>query len=331
VNGRFLALLSFLTALTGCGYVGPVVPPSPQLPAAVTDLSVIERGDQLMITFTTPARTTDNLAIKEFNQIDLRIGPATTPFDFDRWASGAKGYDVALPAPNDPEDPKPDSLAESIAAKEWMGQHVAVAVRTSVKHKDHFSQWSNIVRLDVIPPLSPPTLRAVSKSEGVRLSWTAGEVGSSYRVLRRGGADKDASEIANVARPEFVDTNAQYDTRYEYQVVRKRGAAESLPSKPVPVTPVDTFSPSVPTGVTALPTPTGIEISWQRSPESDTRGYYVYRSISGGAFERLSGLINVPTFSDHQVEHGKTYSYAVSAVDQKGNESDRSTPERVSF
>ena len=62
--------------LVGCGYVGPVLPPSPLIPNGITDLSVLERGDRLWITFNVPARTTDQVAIKNFSEIDLRIGPS---------------------------------------------------------------------------------------------------------------------------------------------------------------------------------------------------------------------------------------------------------------
>jgi fibronectin type 3 domain-containing protein len=39
----------------------------------------------------------------------------------------------------------------------------------------------------------------------------------------------------------------------------------------------------------------------------------------------------LPAYSDHGVEHGKTYRYEVSAIDQKGNESARSAAVEVVF
>ena len=78
-------------------------------------------------------------------------------------------------------------------------------------------------------------------------------------------------------------------------------------------------------------TPASIEVSWQRSPEPDLKGYYVYRSVNGGAFERQADLLTVPAFSDRTVEHGKSYRYQVSALDQKNNESARSPVAEVTF
>jgi fibronectin type 3 domain-containing protein len=39
----------------------------------------------------------------------------------------------------------------------------------------------------------------------------------------------------------------------------------------------------------------------------------------------------LPTYSDRNVQHGKTYRYAVSAVDQKNNESAKSMVAEVAY
>jgi fibronectin type 3 domain-containing protein len=99
----------------------------------------------------------------------------------------------------------------------------------------------------------------------------------------------------------------------------------------VPFTIKDIYAPSVPTGVTALAAPNSIELSWHRSPESDLKGYFVYRSVNGGPYQQIGGLQTLPTFSDHQVERGKTYSYELNSVDQKNNLSDKSAPVEVHY
>jgi fibronectin type 3 domain-containing protein len=81
----------------------------------------------------------------------------------------------------------------------------------------------------------------------------------------------------------------------------------------------------------ALAGPDSVEVTWTRSPEADTKGYYVYRSANGGPFERQGDLVTLPTFSDRKAEHGKTYRYAISAIDQKGNSSENSVPADVAF
>lgn len=313
-----------------CGYVGPVVPPSPQLPNPVRDLAVIERGDRILISFTTPPRTTDNLAIKRFSEIELRIGPAITPFDFVRWSAAAKQYLLPVPPRNDPDDPKPFPRSDSIPVSDWEGQRLAIAVRTAVK-ESHSSSWSNVVRLTVIPPLQPPVIEAKATAGGIKLTFSDGGAGMLYRIFRQGPSDKAPVEIGTARKPEYVDTTSQYDIPYKYSAVAVKGGAESLPSQSILITAIDVFPPKVPASITALAAANSVEVSWERSPDADLKGYYLYRSVNGGPLERLGNLITLPTYSDHNVEHGKAYRYAVSAVDQKNNESAKSAIAEVAY
>jgi fibronectin type 3 domain-containing protein len=184
--------------------------------------------------------------------------------------------------------------------------------------------------VDVIAPLQPPVLTWEGSAKGVALTWKASPA-THYDVLRQGPSDKAPLQVGSADDGFFIDPSAQYDINYAYSVVAKSGAAESLPSKSVVVNFPDKFPPAVPASITALAGPETIEVSWQRSPDSDLQGYVVYRSTNKGPYERQGTLINVPTYTDKQVQHGKTYSYQVSAVDQKGNESDKSSTTEVSF
>jgi len=243
--------------MAGCGYIGPVLPPSPLIPNGITDLAVVERGGRLTITFNAPARTMDQVAIKDFSEIDLRIGPAVTPFDFAPWAAKAKQYPVELPPPNNPDDPQPAPISLQLPAAEWQGQDVVVAVRTAVKH-DRYSSWSNRVALHVIPPLEPPVATAEPTAQGITLHWAAQRGGLSYRIYRQSVADKQPVEVGTSDQPKFVDTSAQADIDYRYTVVATEQKAESVPSAVVPAKLVDTFAPSVPAGVTALAGPDSV-------------------------------------------------------------------------
>ena len=66
---------------------------------------------------------------------------------------------------------------------------------------------------------------------------------------------------------------------------------------------------------------------------ADLAGYNVYRLEAGaetgsGAGEKMvkvnSELVKSPAYRDSAVESGKTYTYSVTAVDVRGNESGRS-------
>lgn len=315
--------LSLLTLfLAGCGYVGPVLPPSPKLPLSIANLTVVERGDQLAVSCTAPQRTSDDVFIKEFSQIDLGVGPDIAPFDFEKWSAQAKHYSLPIPGPVDPSSP-PTVIQYQIPVSEWGGKSVDVFIRTAEKDS-RFSSWSNRVHLEVVPPLTAPQLTAKDVREGVLLSWTGDQPGAHYDVYRRGPSDKTDVKIGTAERNDYVDTSSAYETPYQYSVIAVKGMVESVPSAPVQIVTHDVYAPSVPASITALGAVNSIEVTWSRSPESDLKGYYVYRSTDGGPFERIGGLINVPTFSDHSVQAGKTYRYRVSAIDLLNHESDKS-------
>jgi fibronectin type 3 domain-containing protein len=183
----------------------------------------------------------------------------------------------------------------------------------------------------VIPPLPVPQVKCEATREGYKLTWPEEVTGAQYDVLRQAPGEKTPASIGVAEKPEYVDTTSQWDTPYIYKVIAKKGAAESLPSKAIEANHPDTFAPSVPAGVVALAGPDSVEVTWTRSPEMDTKGYYVYRSTNGGPFERQGDLVTLPTFSDRKVEHGKTYRYAISAVDGKNNISENSAPVEVVF
>jgi hypothetical protein len=308
----FTRLLPAILCLSSCGYVGPVLPPSPQIPTTISDLNAVERDDQIVVNFTTPARTTDGVAITNFSKIELRIEPE------------GKIISIDLPLSGDKEDPQPKPIEQRVPVADWAGQHVRITVRTAVKKSDHYSAWSNPLALDIISPLQPPVVHAASSPTGIDLTWDAAE-GVHYRVSRQGPVDKQPLELsASVDGGKYIDMTAQYDTEYRYTVTAVKGRAESSPYVVNPFTAIDKFPPGVPTGLTILAGPDAVDLAWQRDTEPDLQGYYVYRSTNGGPFERQGALVNLPTYIDHNVEHGKTYTYKVSAIDKKNNESAQS-------
>ena len=76
-----------------------------------------------------------------------------------------------------------------------------------------------------------------------------------------------------------------------------------------------------------LPREGGLEILWSPSAEADLAGYRVYRVAPEGAPERIAEVeASRTTWLDETAARGAAYRYAVTAVDQAGNESERSEP-----
>lgn len=83
------------------------------------------------------------------------------------------------------------------------------------------------------------------------------------------------------------------------------------------VTPVDTFAPTAPTGVTVIADVGAINLVWNENPEPDVVGYAVLRgAATGETLQRLSDdLVEETTYRDTMVQLGERYIYAVEAVD----------------
>lgn len=320
---RFLPAAAALL-MAGCGYVGDPMPPLANVPPQVTDLAALQRGNRIIVQFTVPTRTTEGHLIPPPVRLDLRAGPIEQ-FEENRWAAGAR----KIP---------PGAIAAGIARYEiptdgWTGKEVIFGVRVSAGNGKE-SHWSNFVIVPVVaPPERPAGLTPVPTPQGLRLTWRGH--GTDFRVFRK-TADVPYAAVATVQAAEWTDAAAEFGIPYTYavQAIVKLGegrVAESELSEELSFTPRDIFPPASPKGLAASLAPNSIELNWERSPEEDLGGYRVYRAEGGGTLEKVADVSVVPSYSDRKVEHGKTYRYAITALDQAGNESSRSGSIEVVF
>jgi hypothetical protein len=329
-----LLCVAALVDTLSCGYIGPVQPPSLHIPVAITDLSAFELADQISFQFTLPSLTTDTETIGKFKGIELRVGLDVSPFDLSQWALHAKQVPVSEQDAVPGKDPDTEIIKSSFPAAEWVGQTVVIAVRTVVRDA-RFSQWSNLVRIRIVQPLETPVVTAASDAKVVRLTFSPQQESAKYHILRQGPNEPQPVEVGTAEVPEFFDSSADYGVAYRYTATAfddtRNANAQSKPSETVSITAKDDFPPTVPANVTILAGPDSVEVSWERSPEPDTKGFYIYRSTDGSPFERKGDLVTIPAFSDKDVQRGKKYRYEVSAVDERGNESARSQEVEIAF
>jgi hypothetical protein len=210
---------------------------------------------------------------------------------------------------------------------------------------------SNRVHLPaVLTPPPPNDVTANLTDNGVVLAWastgsprgistSSAAIQYRYRIFRRDqttGKDAIAGEMP-VGAPgpaQFTDSSLEWEKTYLYRIttvsVIKRPdgelQVEGDDSPSVRVTAHDTFPPAVPTGLQAAYSGEGqkpfIDLIWAPVSTSDLAGYNIYRSESNGnAVELNSELVKAPSYRDSNVASGKTYTYSVSAVDVRGNES----------
>lgn len=325
ILGRCVLLVPVL--LAGCGYVGDPLPPALNIPGPVTGLRVSEQADKIVLEFMIPELTTEGLPLK-LGTVDLRAGAWTNgPFDADAWSVQARPVETGCS--------ETGPCRVEIPAREWVNDEVFFRARVQ-STKERYGDWSEFAVLRVVPPLEPPSdVRGEAVAAGVQLTWKASQerANLTYRIQRRAGGDKTAVIMADVVDEKWVDTSTQYGTSYEYSVraVVRSGEAEAVSelSSSIEITPEDHFPPSVPVGLVALAGSGSVELAWEANTEKDLNGYRLYRSVGNGSFERIADLLEMPSYSDRSVEPGKEYRYALSAVDQLGNESARCKPVEI--
>lgn len=89
----------------------------------------------------------------------------------------------------------------------------------------------------------------------------------------------------------------------------------------------DERPPAEPQGLYSVTGDERVNLYWVRNTEPDFREYLVWRGPAfDGPYTKL-GTVGSPAFVDQTPTNGQTYFYAVSAVDQAGNESDLSKEE----
>ena len=320
---RLLVLLAAAFLSFSCGYIGEPLPPALHIPQRVSDLSAVQKGGKILVQFTLPAHTTDNLDIQKPVTVELHVGATTAPFDMQRWQSGAKVF-TDLPA----DQP---AVQYVFPATEWFGKDVAIAVKV-FGDNGRTAGWSYMFILSVISPLEPPVLHEPKDvAAGVHLTWEGSA--PHYRIYRRAADEKNFAAIGETAQIEYTDEKTEYGKPYYYSVEGFRTDRDihaiSERSAEVTITTKDTYPPPVPAGLAAVASTHNIELMWDRSTAPDLAGYRVYRAAGSGALQKLGETREAPSYSDRDVEPGQSYRYAVTAFDNLGNESAMSAPVEV--
>jgi hypothetical protein len=221
----------------------------------------------------------------------------------------------------------------------------------ALNHNERGAGLSNRVRVPAVRTLpAPADVAAQLTDDGVALTWTStGEppaqdgVQHRYRIYRRDestGKDAIAGEMAlGTSGPTHFLDAAEWERTYLYRVtavtiLSRHGSEVQIEGNDSPVVRVvahDILPPPVPAGLEAVYSGEGqkpfIDLIWAPVTSADLAGYNVYRSEASGKTIKLnSELIKTPAYRDTAVTPGTTYSYSVTAVDARGNESAKSEP-----
>ncbi len=152
-----------------------------------------------------------------------------------------------------------------------------------------------------------------------------------YFILERSEDDKNYTDlIKNIRKTERKITVPDIPPTNYFVITALSITGKKLRSFSALVQAVDTMPPAVPTGLTAVADTTGsVKLSWKANIEKDIYGYRIYKGHTEG--EELIPLNDIAIKETAFVDsielkslNGKVY-YAVTALDQRYNQSDLST------
>ncbi len=169
-----------------------------------------------------------------------------------------------------------------------------------------------------VPPGPPTALNFTDWSENhVTLEWQPVFPPSlvEYRIYRGtepGVYDPEKITPDGFIDSAFVDTDVENNTTYYYVIasVNTLGMEGDYSNEAI----INTGQPQTPTGLTATPGNTEVQLSWEANPDSDLVGYAVYRSFPDEDFVVLD-TVETTAYFDEGLINGLEYSYTITAID----------------
>jgi hypothetical protein len=352
---RWLLPVLATAAMIGCANPGPPLPPSLELPKAVTDLRATRKGDKVYLAWTVPTRTADHQAIRHMGPTRICRSAASEITDCSHGVAeiSPAQFPVALPAKKKKREqlPKVEASYTDTLPPDLQEQEASAVVTYAVEVFNSHARTaglSNQVQVPAVPALAPPAnFQAQITAGGVDLNWQAlpqppAVPGLSYaiRIYRRakgGNTDAVAGEVP-VDATTFSDHGFEWEKTYDYRAtavttIQQPGKGEVIlegdDTAAVKVIAHDIFPPAVPSGLQAVATGVGqqpgIDLVWAPDTEPDLAGYNVFRREEGSEATKINAeLLKTPSYRDTTAVSGHAYYYSVSAVDVRGNESARS-------
>jgi len=351
----FLAVMLAAFSASGCAKIGDPQPPEVRIPIPATDLSARQVSDFILLTVSKPAKNTNGSEVTTLRSVDvLRLAetgseadpPPAVPQDrFIREATrvlsihSSRFSEYLRDGVFVIQDPW---LAEPSPAPSRAFRYAVLFVN----RKNQSAGLSNqvVIRPVAIPP-APEGLSAEVTQNSITLKWAAPAQNADgskpprvagYNIFKSENPGQFPASPLNpepVPAPEFADHNFRFGADYYYAVSTvaslRNPRAESLPSKAVSVHTEDVFPPAPPLDFNALLQEGTVVLLWAPSPSADVAGYRIFRKEKGTAGRRPveAALISGLSYRDSQLQPGKEYEYAITAVDTYGNESPEVTAE----
>lgn len=343
----FLLAMAALSLAPTCGKRRPPLPPVERIPQRTELLSGAQRGNQVILSWPAPRRNADEGSVQSIRRVDVfRVAEkpnAPLPMIEDEFAAratlvGSVTYDEIKKGADNLTYTDTLELAGEPARLRYAVRYVNAAGQRAA--------FSNFLLIEPAARVAEPpanVTREISEP-AIIIRWDPPKTnidGSTpvnllgYNVYRTTASQPETSQSPLNPKPittnEYQDRSFRFGEKYSY-VVRSVSLGtlgkpvESLNSNSVDAAPVDIYPPSPPDKVSVGAAPGRLSVFWPANPEPDIAGYLVYRStdpdLPKDRWTLLTRELSTrTTFTDENVDPGKTYFYYVLAVDNAGNKS----------
>ncbi len=305
-----------------------------------------------MLTWTAPSATTDRQTVRSIGPTQICRGIETALTQCGTPVGEAAAQSASGAAPSSKQKVSrsyTDSLNGSLLGDD-PASFITYAIEV-LNAGGRGAGLSNQVKVSLVRTLPAPREFAVRVTgQGVVLTWAnhVTPAGTAplhylYRVHRRQEGSQDeilAGQIAAGSEPilTLTDSGIEWGKTYEYRaetvtvISRENKPDLQVDGDDTPEIKVfadDVFPPAVPAGLQAVASGPGqktfVDLVWAPVTDVDLAGYNIYRHEEGAVPAKVNAApVKTPAYRDASVISGKSYLYAVSAVDLRGNESARS-------
>ena len=354
----FLIVSSLFLSFSSCGKKGPISPPLIRIPQKIENFAAVQQGMKIVLMWSNPTTYIDGNPLEGIGEVEVWL--AEEEKDTNR--QGDHVTEIPLPEEDFQEKAKliatikmekfseyimeegggseefryefPISQGQILSKKYIFGLRIL-----DVKKRE--SDFSKFLAIEPrILPLPPRNIRSEVFKDRISISWDPPEKNidqsspaniKGYNIYRT--ENKEIPQRLNsslLKENKYDDKDFLFEKEYQYLV--RASATDSSPflesddSEDLKVLAKDKFAPEPPDGLVSITGEDYISLSWDENREKDLAGYRVWRKEERDEDYILltPESIQENTFADTEVEKNKRYYYSITALDELGNESQKS-------
>ncbi len=308
-----LLLCTALVATLACGNKGDPQPPPRKNPARTTDLTVAQRGGELVVSMSYPAMTSGGLALVAIDKVELwqytRPAPELMEMPEELMEIPEGGAEAADGA----EEPAIEEAVEEPleeVVEETVGQPAGAGETGTETTSGAEAEESTEETEDLVIEEPDPFLRIMIDPKEFDKH--------SQSILALEESDLEAAIVGGriVMRIALEEISTEPPTAYAFAVRTSAGRLRSEKSSPTAFAPRPAPAPL--TDLELSPSSSGVSLTWSvPEDETDIEGYHVYRRLAASPeFDKPLIMVTpgVGEHDDRSARFGNRYVYSIAAV-----------------